>query len=114
MLDGLRARTACAELCGNGRHRAEPVLHLVEGVHEGKASALAGDTARAATTGEVPGSTPRSSCPEGCVADQTLEHRLLKKEHDHGWGTPQACRLTSTPRGGPHSANLCRELCRML
>lgn len=36
MLDGLRARTACAELCGNGRHRAEPVLHLVEGVHEGR------------------------------------------------------------------------------
>lgn len=31
VLDGLRGEDSIAELCPKGRHRPEPVLHLVEG-----------------------------------------------------------------------------------
>jgi putative transposase len=39
--------------------------------------------------------------------DQATDHRIS------ALATPQARRLTSTPRRGPHSANLRRELCQM-
>ncbi len=40
---------------------------------------LAGDTARAATTDEVKDLRRESSALKECVADLTLENRLLKK-----------------------------------
>ena len=40
---------------------------------------LAGDTARAATTGEVQGLRREARALKECVADLTLENRLLKK-----------------------------------
>jgi transposase-like protein len=46
---------------------------------------LAGDTARAATTGEVQDLRREARALKECVADLTLENRLLKK-HDRGWG----------------------------
>jgi putative transposase len=47
---------------------------------------LAGDTARAATTAEVKNLGREASALKECVADLTLENRLLKKKHDRGWG----------------------------
>ena len=46
---------------------------------------LAGDTARAATTDEVKDLRREAGALKECVADPTLENRLLKK-HDCGWG----------------------------
>ena len=40
---------------------------------------LAGDTARAATTGEAQDLRREARAPKECVADLTLENRLLKK-----------------------------------
>ena len=40
---------------------------------------LAGDTARAATTGEVHDPRREARALKECVADLTLENRLLKK-----------------------------------
>jgi transposase len=64
-----------------GRHRAEPVLHLVEGVLEAGKRRLAGDTARTATIGEVQDLRRESRNLKECVADLTLENRLLKKTY---------------------------------
>lgn len=46
---------------------------------------LAGDTARSATTGEVQDLRREACALKECVADLTLENRLLKK-HDRRWG----------------------------
>lgn len=46
---------------------------------------LAGDTARAATTDEVKDLRREASALKECVADLTLENRLLKR-HSLGWG----------------------------
>jgi hypothetical protein len=62
-----------------GRHCPEPVLHLVEGVHGAGKRRLAGDTTRAATAGEVQDLRRESRALKECVADLTLENRLLKK-----------------------------------
>ena len=62
-----------------GRHRRLNVLRLVEGVLEAGKHRLAGDTARAATAGEVKELRREASALKEVVADLTLENRLLKK-----------------------------------
>lgn len=57
----------------------ERVLHLVERVHGRGKHLLAGDTARAATTGEVQDLRREARTLKECFADLTLENRLLKK-----------------------------------
>ena len=47
---------------------------------------LAGDTARAATSGEVKDLWREAQELKAVVAEQSLELRLLKKKHDRGWG----------------------------
>ena len=79
VLDGLRGDDSIAELC-----RREGIAQSLyytwskEFMEAGKRR-LAGDTARAATTDEVRDLRRESSALKECVADLTLENRLLKK-----------------------------------
>jgi transposase len=79
VLDGLRGEDSIAELC-----RKEGIAQSLyytwskEFMEAGKRR-LAGDTARAATTEEVKDLRRQASALKECVADLTLENRLLKK-----------------------------------
>ena len=79
VLDGLRGEDSIAELC-----RKEGIAQSLyytwskEFMEAGKRR-LAGDTARAATTGDVQDLRRETSALKDCVADLTLENRLLKK-----------------------------------
>ena len=79
VLDGLRGEDSIAELC-----RKEGIAQSLyytwskEFMEAGKRR-LAGDTARAATTDEVKDLRREASALKECVADLTLEKRLLKK-----------------------------------
>ena len=79
VLDGLRGEDSIAELC-----RREGIAQSVyyswskEFMEAGKRR-LAGDTARAATGDEVRDLRREASAHKECVADLTLENRLLKK-----------------------------------
>ena len=79
VLDGLRGDDSIAELCR--REGIAQSLYYVwskEFMEAGKRR-LAGDTARAATTDEVRDLRREASALKECVADLTLENRLLKK-----------------------------------
>ena len=79
VLDGLRGEDRIAELC-----RREGIAQSLyytwskEFMEAGKRR-LAGDTARAATGDEVNDLRREASALKECVADLTLENRLLKK-----------------------------------
>ena len=79
VLEGLRGEESIAELC----HRegiAQSVYYSwsKEFLEAGKRR-LAGDTARAATSDEVQDLRREALALKECVADLTLENRLLKK-----------------------------------
>ena len=79
VLDGLRGDDSIAELCR--REGIAQSLYYVwwkEFMEAGKRR-LAGDTARAATTDEVRDLRREASALKECVANLTLENRLLKK-----------------------------------
>ena len=79
VLEGLRGEESIAELC-----RREGIAQSVyyswskEFLEAGKRR-LAGDTARAATSDEVKDLRREALTLKECVADLTLENRLLKK-----------------------------------
>jgi transposase len=79
VLEGLRGDDSIAELC-----RKEGIAQSLyytwskEFMEAGKRR-LAGDTARAATSGEVQDLRNEALALKECVADLTLENRLLKK-----------------------------------
>ena len=79
VLDGLRGEDSIAELC-----RREGIAQSLyytwskEFMEAGKRR-LAGDTARAATADEVKDLRREARDLKECVADLTLENRLLKK-----------------------------------
>ena len=79
VLDGLRGETSIAELC-----RREGIAESMyyswskEFLEAGKRR-LAGDTARAATSGEVKDLRRQAQELKAVVAEQALELRLLKK-----------------------------------
>jgi len=79
VLEGLRGEDSIAELC-----RKEGIAQSLyytwskEFMEAGKRR-LAGDTARAATNGEVQDLRRESRALKEAVADLTLENRLLKK-----------------------------------
>ena len=79
VLEGLRGEDSIAELC-----RKEGIAQSLyytwskEFLEAGKRR-LAGDTARAATSGEVQDLRREALALKECVADLTLENRLLKK-----------------------------------
>lgn len=89
VLDGLRGDDSIAELC-----RKEGIAQSLyytwskEFMEAGKRR-LAGDTARAATTGEVQDLRREASALKECVADLTLENRLLKKSMIADGGSPE-------------------------
>jgi transposase len=79
MLDGLHGEDRIAELC-----RKEGIAQSVyctwsKEFMEACKRRLAGDTARAATTGEVQNLRREARALKECVADLTLQNRLLKK-----------------------------------
>jgi len=79
VLDGLRGDDSIAEPCR--REGIAQSLYYVwskEFMEAGKRR-LAGDTARAATTDEVRDLRREASALKECVANLTLENRLLKK-----------------------------------
>ena len=79
VLEGLRGEASIAELC-----RKEGIAQSMyygwskEFLEAGKRR-LAGDTARAATSGEVKDLRRETAALKEVVADLTLENRLLKK-----------------------------------
>ena len=79
VLDGLRGDDSIAELCRKeGIAQSLYYVWSKEFMEAGKRR-LAGDTARAATTEEVKDLRRESRDLKECVADLTLENRLLKK-----------------------------------
>ena len=79
VLDGLRGEDSIAELCRKeGISQSLYYTWSKEFMEAGKRR-LAGDTARAATTGEVQDLRRETNALKECVADLTLENRLLKK-----------------------------------
>ena len=79
VLDGLRGDESIAELCRKeGIAQSLYYVWSKEFMEAGKRR-LAGDTARAATTDEVRDLRREASALKECVADLTLENRLLKK-----------------------------------
>ena len=79
VLDGLRGDDSIAELCRKeGIAQSLYYVWSKEFMEAGK-SRLAGDTAQVATTDEVKDLRREASALKGCVADLTLENRLLKK-----------------------------------
>jgi transposase len=79
VLDGLRGDGSIAELCRKeGIAQSLYYVWSKEFMEAGKRR-LAGDTARAATTDEVRDLRREASALKECVADLTLENRLLKK-----------------------------------
>jgi transposase len=79
VLEGLRGEDSIAELC-----RKEGIAQSLyytwskEFMEAGKRR-LAGDTARSATTSEVQDLRREARALKECLADLTLENRLLKK-----------------------------------
>jgi transposase len=79
VLEGLRGEDSIAELCRKkGIAQSLYYTWSKEFMEAGKRR-LAGDTARAATTDEVKDLRREASALKECVADLTLENRLLKK-----------------------------------
>ena len=79
VLEGLRGEYSIAELCRReGIAQGLYYTWSKEFMEAGKRR-LAGDTARAATTGEVQDLRREARALKECVADLTLENRLLKK-----------------------------------
>lgn len=79
VLEGLRGDDSIAELCRKeGIGQSLYYVWSKEFMEAGKRR-LAGDTARAATTDEVKDLRREASALKECVADLTLENRLLKK-----------------------------------
>ena len=79
VLDGLRGEDSIAELCRKvGIAQSLYYTWSKEFTEAGKRR-LAGDTVRAATSDEVKNLRPEAGALKECVADPTLENRLLKK-----------------------------------
>jgi transposase len=79
VLDGLRGEDSISELCRKeGIAQSLYYVWSKEFMEAGKRR-LAGDTARAATSDEVRDLRREASALKECVADLTLENRLLKK-----------------------------------
>ena len=79
VLDGLRGEDSIAELCRSERIAQSLYYTWSKEFMEAGKRRLAGDTARAATTGEVQDLRREARALKECVADLTLENRLLKK-----------------------------------
>jgi len=79
VLEGLRGEESIAELCRREGISASMYYGWSKEFLEAGKRRLAGDTARAATSGEVKELRREASALKEVVADLTLENRLLKK-----------------------------------
>ena len=79
VLDGLRGEHSIAELCRREGIAESLYYNWSKEFLEAGKRRLAGDTARAATSGEVKDLRREASALKEVVADLTLENRLLKK-----------------------------------
>ena len=79
VLEGLRGEESIAELCRREGIAASQYYGWSKEFLEAGKRRLAGDTARAATSGEVKDLRREASALKEVVADLTLENRLLKK-----------------------------------
>jgi transposase len=79
VLDGLRGEDSIAELCRKEGIALSLYYTWSKEFMEAGKRRLAGDTARAATSDEVKDLRREASALKECVADLTLENRLLKK-----------------------------------
>ncbi|MEJ0023260.1 MAG: IS3 family transposase [Alphaproteobacteria bacterium] len=86
VLEGLRGEDSIAELCRREGIASSMYYGWSKEFLEAGKRRLAGDTARAATPGEVKDLRREAQALKEVVADLTLENRLLKKKHDRGWG----------------------------
>ena len=79
VLEGLRGEENISELCRREGIAASMYYGWSKEFLEAGKRRLAGDTARAATSGEVKDLRRESTALKEVVADLTLENRLLKK-----------------------------------
>src|SRR3981081_2899746 len=79
VLEGLRGEENISELCRREGIAASMYYGRAQELPEAGKLRLAGDTARAATSGEVKDLRREASALKEVVADLTLENRLLKK-----------------------------------
>ena len=79
VLEGLRGKDSIAELCRKEGIAQSLYYTWSKDFMEAGKRRLAGDTARAATTDEVTDLRREAGALKECVADLTLENRLLKK-----------------------------------
>src|SRR5271156_3012728 len=82
VLEGLRGEENISELCRREGIAAAMYYGWSKEFLEAGKRRLAGDTARAATSGEVKDLRRETSALKEVVADLTLENRLLKKSMD--------------------------------
>ena len=78
-MDGLRGEETISELCRREGIRSKFLFKWSKEFLEAGKRRLAGDTARAASTGEVKDLRREARELKEVVAEQTLELRLLKK-----------------------------------
>ena len=109
VLEGLRGEESIGA-APPVRHRRLDVLRLVEEFLEAGKRRLAGDTARAATSGEVKDLRREAAALKEVVADLTLENRLLKKSMS-GDGEDEASDILH-PRGPRSSSWSSNRICR--
>ncbi|ABE61710.1 transposase IS3/IS911 [Nitrobacter hamburgensis X14] len=81
VVDGLRGEDSIAELCRKEGIAQDLYYTWSKEFMEAGKRRLAGDTARAATTGDVQDLRRETSALKEVVADLTLENRLLKKTY---------------------------------
>jgi transposase len=79
VLEGLRGEDSIAELCRRKGIAQNLYYRWSKDFLEAGKKRLAGDTARAATSGEVKDLRREASALKEVVAELTLENRLLKK-----------------------------------
>ena len=79
VLEGLRGEDSIAELCRKEGINQNLYYRWSKEFLEAGKRRLAGDTARAATSGEVKDLRREATALKEVVADLTLENRLLKK-----------------------------------
>ena len=89
VLEGLRGEENISELCRREGIAASMYYGWSKEFLEAGKRRLAGDTARAATSGEVKDLRREASALKEVVADLTLENRLLKKTY----GSPRLQRM---------------------
>jgi len=114
VLEGLRGEENISELCRREGIAASMYYGWSKEFLEAGKRRLAGDTARAATSGEVKDLRRETAALKEVVADLTLENRLLKKSMN-GDGEDEALRYPASrrPRSSSwSSSHTCRPSAR--